>query len=446
VTNLNSLRLDPNLAKCGEVITLRIEHLVPRLLGGKLALELLEVAEDGSAGEVIASFSATAEEDAEQPGAFRFASAERQSVAADVEGDMELPGAELETSRDGATSVPGTETTWERAHLKLKLAGLDDEHVVIVRVAETKDATQRERGVFELGLRVKDDAAAEVFATGEQVTLLDCWEALSNNCKAAVVNQFEVHQHLVNERGYGDYYGSQSSESSKKGKRVTDCVTYAVQVLERAYAELRATADFRYLHTTKNVTMGGETKAYKRYHMGGLFAPALQELGWTIALFVGNVSDLKSWGGYQWGCYSKAKKALDAGQQPKLFGAPCVLFADHGANEPAAEATARFDAFAEHVPFGIVALSLGDHVTMKVDDLVYECHWSDTSTSSNLFDRDRTWESLRYETIMWVAAPSYAVKAALEAAEESGGSSDGGESPAGEGEQGDGDGDGGAGL
>ena len=67
MTNLNSLRLDPNLAKCGEVITLRIEHLVPRLLGGKLALELLEVAEDGSAGEVIASFSATAEEDAEQP-------------------------------------------------------------------------------------------------------------------------------------------------------------------------------------------------------------------------------------------------------------------------------------------------------------------------------------------------------------------------------------------
>ena len=31
MTNLNSLRLDPNLAKCGEVITLRIEHLVPRL-------------------------------------------------------------------------------------------------------------------------------------------------------------------------------------------------------------------------------------------------------------------------------------------------------------------------------------------------------------------------------------------------------------------------------
>jgi hypothetical protein len=425
-----SFRLDPNVISCGDTVELRAEWAPSELIGQRLELRLLEVDEDGSDGEVVAAFAATLQSDPDQPGALRFADALRLDVAADVEGDMQLPAAAAEVSRDGATTVPGTETTWQRAHVKLKLAGHDEEHVVLVRVAESKDSSLREGGAFELGLAVLRSEGGEVFRSQAQISVLDCWRALAENCAEAAKNQFEVHQHLVTTRGYGDHYGSQSSESSKKGKRVTDCVSYAVQVLERAYAELRANADFRYLHTTKNVTMGGETRAYKRYHMGGLFAPALHELGWSLVLCVADPDDLKQWGGYMWTVYRKAKAKVDAGQEPLLFGKPCLLVAGHGSATPEATASAHYDALKEEVPFGVVALSLGDHVAMKVGAEVYECHWSSDSTDANLFDREgMSWDTLRDESIFWLAAPTYAVNAAVERVAGESAGEDTGDSP-----------------
>jgi len=425
-----SLRLDPNVVPCGEVAALRVEHVPPRLLGQAVTVRLLEVTEAGEEGEVVAAFSATlaAERDAE--GAIAFASATREAVDADVEGDMELPEPAAETSRDGETTVPGTETTWRRAHLRLRLAGLDEEHVVIVRVAEGKDAREREGGVYELGVAVDDAAGAPVFRSGAQVALLDCWEALAENCAAACRNQLEVHRHLVEVRGSGDYYGSTSWEEHKAGKRVTDCVSYVVQVLERAYAELRAGADHRYLHGTEPVTMSGETKDYKRYHLGGLFAPALAELGWALVLAVADPDDL--WG-YEKTVYRKARRALDAGEEPRLFGRPVTVVAGVGADPPDAGAGALYDALGEEVPFGVVALNLGNHMAMKVGADAYECHWGDDSTSPDLFDREgKDWDGLRRTSMFWLAAPPGAVRAALERAAAADGDPAAGGDPAGD--------------
>lgn len=416
-----SFRLEPNLLECGDLATVKIEWAPPEAAGERITVELVETDEQGEGGVVMARFAATL---AGAAGTWGFDEVERESLPIDVEGDMELPPEDvLETSRDGAITVPGTETSWQRGHLKVQLPGSADEHVVILRVAEGRDATKRECGVFELKLVVRDAAGATLYDSGSQVAFVDCWKALTANCVAAVRNQLEVHHYLCDQRtSGGDYYGSQSSGSMKAGKKVTDCVTYAIQVLERAYAELRSTADYRYLHTKKG--------DYKRYHVGSLFTPALHELGWSILLFGADVEDLKE---RRYQDYTAGKFWI-AHTKGTLFGRPCEVVGDYkpmtdwdtgAARPPNAEALARYDALKD-VPFGIIALSLGSHVVMKVGAEIYECHWSEKSDAKNLFDREsKSWESLKDDDVFMLACPTYALRELEEG--QSGGEGDGGE-------------------
>jgi len=408
VSGAASFRIAPNALESGDAAVVHVEWVPPDLAGEAVVVDLVESAPDGEDRQVVASFRATIA--GASPETFAFEAAERLPVAADVEGDMELPEPASETSRDGAITVPGTEATWERAHVHLRLEGCPEEHVVIARVADASDASRREGGVFELGLVVRREGGGAVFESGSQVALLDCWRALAANCVRAVEGMYAVHQHLCSARDTGgDYYGSASHGSPKQGKRVTDCVTFAVQVLERAYGELRAEADYRYLHTKKG--------DYERWHVGSLFAPALHELGWSLLLFGADAEDLRS------------RRELDyvaaifgrAEDEGTLWGRPVEVVADHqpladwdtGARRPPdAAALARFDALEDAVPFGVCALGLGNHVVMKVGSRVYECHWGAKATDPDLFDRGRTWQDLKGEDCYYMAAPAYALREA----------------------------------
>jgi hypothetical protein len=400
-----SFRLAPNTLESGESVTIHAEWAPPETAGQRVTLELTETNAEGSAVQVVARFAATIVGSGASTWAFD--AAERQAVSADVGDDMQLPAAAAETSRDGTITVPGTETTWQRAHLKVKLEGCPEEHLVILRTASGSDARQREGGVFELGLVVKDSSGAQLFSTGTQLTLVDCWKALITNCVSAVSTMHDVHVYLCAERTTGgDYYGSKSSGSAKAGKKVTDCVSYVVQVLERAYGELRSKADYAYLQTRHG--------DYKRWHLGSLFAPALHELGWSLLLFGRDATQMHKnrHEDYTAGIYTKAVS------KGTLYGRPVEVVGDYNPQQdwdtettrPAdAVSLARYEALAQ-IPFGICALSLGSHVVMKVGAAVYECHWGRVSTEADLFDRaSLSWEGLKDEDCFYMACPTYAL-------------------------------------
>lgn len=388
-----SLRLDPNVFVSAATVTVRPEHLPAGLLGKTLTLDLVE--KDGAAqgGDLMARFEVTLA--AVEGGGFHFASATRQSVPADVADDMQLPGPAADTSRDGKFTYPFT-TTWQRVHLKLVFHGQEAEHLVIVRVASARDRTQWEGMIFEVGLLLRGPAeggaAGEVlFDTGAQTATLDGWDALVTNCAAAAKTIHDGHEYLVGARGQGDYYGSHSGQTNTSGKKATDCITYALQSMERGYQEARCWADSRYVwNNAKN---------------GTEFAQAMHDLGWGLVLFVRDVAELKSWSpSFEYSTYLKAKS------KKTLLGRPLFeLVADYGRSEETPESWAakrRYDELTQ-VPFGVCALGLGSHVVMKVGPEVYECHWGRYSSDAGLFDKvGLSWENLRYnESIFYLAGP-----------------------------------------
>ena len=348
--------------------------------------------------ELVARFTATPEG---ADGDFRFGGVTRQTIPADDPDDMQLPGPVADTSKDGSYTYP-REITWRRAHFKLQLHGDATEHLVIIRVADGRDPSRREGMRYELGLRIKDSQGEVLFESGDQYTCVDCWEALSGYCVDQAAYMLEGHEGMCEARDEGgDYYGSRCSYP-KPGGTSTDCVTYILQTLDRAYTECRAYADARYLR---------QNAAY-----GSKFAPALFDCGWGLVLFVNDSKVLLDEGSYYSGIY---KVARDKGT---LWGRPVEVVADYHKNgtwdattdvwtEPDNDALAlhRWEQIAKDVPFGVVALGLGSHVVMKVEDLVYECHWSYGAKGSQLFDRNSTWADRIGEGVMWMAAPRYAL-------------------------------------
>lgn len=389
-----SLRLDPNLFVSGATATVLLEHVPAGLIGKTLSLDLVEKdGADQAGGDLVARFTVSIA--AAEGGGFRFASAARQDVPADVAGDMELPGPTADKSRDGKHTYPFT-TTWQRVHLKLVLSGHPEEHLVIVRVASARERTEWEGMIFELGLLLREAGAAGaegevVFDTRTQIATLDGWDALITNCAAAAKTIHDGHHWLIDTRGDGDYYGSHSSQTVKTKKSATDCITYALQSMERGYKEARCWADSRYVwNNAKN---------------GTEFAQAMHDLGWGLVLFVRDVAELKSWSpSFE---YSTYKKALSS---KTLLGRPLFeLVADYGRAEstPESEAAKRRYQELTQVPFGVCALGLGSHVVMKVGAEVYECHWSELSSDKRLFDNvGLSWDNLQSrESIFYLAGP-----------------------------------------
>jgi hypothetical protein len=394
-----AFRLTPNYLRTGQVAVVRVEWAPEAMLDKPCTVELVEVDLDGGQGDLIATFSATI---VGADGQFSFSGVSRQSVPADDPADADLPGPEADSSEDGAWTYP-REITWRRAHLKVQLDGGGGEHLVILRSAEGRDPNKREGMRYELGLRIKDSGGAVVFDSEDQFSSVTCWDALIGNCVDAVQNIYEGHHGMCADRDEGgDYYGS-ASGSSKSGGIKTDCVTFVLQVLDRAYGECRAGADARFLR---------QNAAY-----GSKFAPALADAGWALVLFVRDRELRLEAKDYYAGIYKKAR------DQGTLWGRPVEVVEDYNVDgewdavtdqwtegQSDALMLERWNTIGEQVPFGIIGLGLRSHVVMKVGPAIYECHWSYGAQGANLFDRSETWENLIHEGLFWMAAPGYALR------------------------------------
>lgn len=392
----NAFRLSPNHLRTGELATVKAEWAMDDLLNQPCTVELVELDVEGGEAQLVARFSATL---TGTEGDFRFTGVQRQPLPDDDPDDAQLPTPVADTSKDGSYTYP-REIAWRRAHFKLQLYGDATEHLVILRVADGRDPKRREGMRYELGLRIKDAGGQVVWDSGDQYSSVDCWDALIANCIEQAANMLEGHHGMCEARDAGgDYYGSHCG-SPKQGATSTDCVTYILQVLDRAYAECRASADARYLRNNASY--------------GSKFAPALWDAGWQLVLFVNDTEARLKEQDYYAGIY---KTARDKGT---LWGRPVEVVCDYQPNgqwdattdtwtDPVPDVLMRerWTEIAATCPFGIVALGLGSHMVMKVQDLVYECHWSYGAGGMQLFDRGTQWDDMQSEGVMWMAAPRF---------------------------------------
>ena len=379
------LSLAPTYLVAGETLTIRAEALPPALLTDEpLQLDLVEVDDDGGNAHVVATFKVQAREAG-------FTQLRRVELASDEATDYDPAKPKADVSSKGHTYP--FETTWKRAELVVVFAGVDEEHRVVVRAPRVEGEP-----VYEIGVQLRTAGGELVYDSGEQFATLDCWNALIHNCAAAAQTMLEGHHWLVLEHGQGDYYGSQSSDL--RGT-LTDCITYCKQVLRRGYSELCA---------------GQEMSAFNDAHLSGShFAKAARKAGWALAYSLSDLAYHRSVTKDQQDPYWRINDRAIKQQVFKTFnseGVACNEPLDEvlcgvGGGAPDATASTRYDAYADF-KFFLVALSLGDHMSMKVgDDPIYECHWSSGPTSARLFDRaSQSWSSLKDYGFFYMAVPA----------------------------------------
>ena len=397
-----SLLVTPNLLTTGELATLRVEFVPDELTREPLTFDLLEVDAKGANGVAVARFKAQIVKDPAD-GTFRFGDSRRQTLDPAHAADDAEPTARADTSRDGATTFP-FETTWRQACFKLKLDGTEQEHRIVLRVAGGTDVAKAEHMVYELKLVATNLAGEEVFSSGTQLTTVHCADALVHNAAAAAITMLEGHHYLcANRAGGGDYYGSQAyvTDAQKRGRKVTSCITFCLQILERAFAELGASADNRMLRGAAQ--------------NGGVFATKIKAAGWKLIYFHKSKADHDAVPKEQQDPYWRINQRALAQEVFKTFGANGVvcdepideLVHSYAGSSPDAAAKQRYEELGRQMPFAVVALSLGDHMAVKVGERIYECHWSSGPADSYLFDRaSKTWTSIMdYQDFFYVAVP-----------------------------------------
>ena len=171
--------------------------------------------------------------------------------------------------------------------------------------------------------------------------------------------------------GDGDYTGSQSGQ---RGKKITSCIGYVLDILAQTFASVGKSADWDRVRR----------KAYQQSGASGIKGTELMkvlqsELGWTGVFWA---PDTKSGDGEN--DYS-ARKAKSQGTYYGIKVDKDKLVTDYA---PTNGRTAESDAISRlrRVKFGVMAAQGGSHVTMILSGHVFEVHWSETSDSHNLFE------------------------------------------------------------
>jgi hypothetical protein len=181
----------------------------------------------------------------------------------------------------------------------------------------------------------------------------------------------EKQSRQIDETGEGDYTGSQSGE---RGKKVTSCIGYVLDILKMTFASVGKSADWDRVRR----------KTYQQSGAAGIKGTELMkvlqaELGWVGVFWA---PDSKS--GVGENDYS-ARKAKSKGSYYGINVDTDKLVTDY---TPAGDRTAESDGIQRlrRVKFGILAAKGGTHMTLILSGHVYEVHWSAESDSHDLFE------------------------------------------------------------
>lgn len=417
-----SLRLKPNLFASGALVSVKAEVIPPELVGQACTLRLLEVDEEGKApGVRLAEFTVQLAEEGET---YRFQSAERVVAAGEeTEAPSEEPGEYGEV--------------WKLPYLRLAFDGCEGEHAIRIDSANVPDRFRREGGMFELGLELHDAAGAEVFPLDQPLAYarLNCGEVIAHNCSQAAVYFVSRQRSEIKKRGYGTWYGSQSSyrahmrgESWAETPAHPGCHTCALRVDDegarrkplpgsakadhqagKAKTKLLQTDCTVYIHDTIELALEKAhlraDKAHfhrRRWGSGLEVGRLLRDLGFVTILFAsegpfevsgknpvkeaaakGAVSDIMSGNADQrW-----------AGTYPHSCPIDLVI-EGHGSAEHAnhADARAQFERLSE-LPFVVFLPGSQVHMLIGVKGALHECHWGGGPRDPLLFDDTDTVES-----------------------------------------------------
>lgn len=369
-------------ARAGEALTLELTSLPPSLQGQTLTLKLIE-RRAGVADEEVATFQLVAELDGATP---RITELRRVDVGAKLDPAAWRPSPYV--SAASGEAVP-FETRWQPAGLVLGAAGREETYQVSLRSGERRPVGMR------YSLRLDLYQGERPLLVRPVALEVDAWGALMHDCVAAAVNVLEAHRHLVDARGWGDYFGSNlpaggtRTDATRKGCQPNDCTTYVHLALREGYARAGAPEEFARRFTARTSTENG-----------GRLAQALHEAGWSILIGVAwsegehaaKLAALKDVDPFNYGNCWLIDRARRSGRF--VSGSDCDVPVSEfvWGYQQAGSAGARRHLALAAAPIAPLALNLGLHVVMLLNDAqdparghLYECHWDNSHTHRLLF-------------------------------------------------------------
>jgi len=199
---------------------------------------------------------------------------------------------------------------------------------------------------------------------------------LANAAATAAQRMDQVHDQLLEERGYGVYYGNKISDSSEWPEAVPqDCTTFVLEILRQAYKAAGLESDWHNIFGQAVASSG--SSGFKGIEL----MKSLQKAGWSGHYWNPDVKNPRDNGNEHPWSYYLAKK------NDSYYGLPVDMdkaIINYNLTEvDEAHSSPGLDALKD-VPFGVLAAKGGMHMAVIVNGEVYEVHWSTSATSTEV--------------------------------------------------------------
>ncbi len=206
-------------------------------------------------------------------------------------------------------------------------------------------------------------------------TTVETGPTIGERAAAIAKGMDEGQSKQIDDRGYGDYTGTQSGESKRDGNRLkkTDCTIYVLDTLKATFKAAGLSADWDKVFKDAVKNSGGAFK-------GTELMKSLQSiLGWVGVFWA---PDTKSGDGEH--DYSAAMAKKGKGYYGISVDADKTV-TDYAPSKASRKKTDKLEQL-KRVNFGVLCARGGSHMAMIIKGNVYEVHWSYTADSHDLIE------------------------------------------------------------
>lgn len=196
---------------------------------------------------------------------------------------------------------------------------------------------------------------------------------LANAAATATQRMDQAHDKLLEERGYGLYYGNRISDASAwPGVVPQDCTTFVLEILSQAY-KAAGLAD-EWARIFNEAVVGSGSTGFKGLEL----MQALQRSGWSGHYWNPDVKNPRDNGDeHPWSYYLANKNDEYYGLEVDMNRA---IINYNLTDMDEAHSSSGLDALRK-VPFAVLGAKGGKHMAVVVYGKVYEVHWSASPTS-----------------------------------------------------------------
>jgi hypothetical protein len=197
---------------------------------------------------------------------------------------------------------------------------------------------------------------------------------LATAASTATTRMDETHDQMLEERGYGLYYGNHGAGTQEMwpGAAPQDCTTFVLEILKQAY--LAAGLEKEWDQVFQAAIASSGSTGFKGIEL----MKALQETGWTGHYWNPDVKNPGDGGDEHPWSYYLAKK------NNKYYGLPVDMdraVLDYNLSDVSeVHSSPGLDDLKE-VPFAVLGAKGGQHMAVLVYGKVYEVHWTASATS-----------------------------------------------------------------